>query len=173
MSPAPYSRTRRFLRAPLAALLALCAGFGGGAMAQTCDVPQTLRSDPMQVASTCGGDLSIGSICNGEVTLPGPAGVWRFQVGAGATAVLELWETGIGFSPVGYLVNASGACGEGDCHGYVDPATPLDLAGVPPGDYHLIVTASEWDTPGACGTYGLSVSGDLEGADEVFANGFE
>lgn len=157
-----------------AALLATClSAAAGAALAQTCDVPQALRAEPMLVADTCGGDQSITSLCNGEVAIQGPVGVWGFRVGTGATAILELLDASMGFSPVGYLVAADGACGAGACHGYVDPLTPLDLAGVAPGDYHLIVTASAWDAPGACGSYLLSVSGDLGGSDDVFADGFD
>ena len=168
------TRRRRAWHARAAALLALClACLCCTAVAQTCEVPQTLRSKPVQFADTCSGDTSISSICDGEVVLNGPVGIWRFRVGAGANAVLELWDTGAGFSPVGFLVAANGACGGGDCHGYVDATTPLDLATVQPGDYHLIVTASEWDAAGSCGAYGLSLSGGLGGADQVFADGFD
>lgn len=157
-----------------AAILAACLLAGTGtALGQTCDVPQAPRMDPMQVADTCTGDQSITSLCNGEVAIQGPVGVWSFRVGAGATGILELLDAGMGFSPVGYLVAADGACGEGACQGYVDPLTPLDLAGVAPGDYHLMVTASAWDAPGACGSYMLSLSGSLGGSDDVFADGFD
>lgn len=157
--------------AALLAVLLACLG-AGPATAQTCEAPQTLRTN-LQPSTTCSGDLSIASLCNGEIAIYGPVGVWQLRVGAGATAIIELLATDPVFSPVGYLVAASGACGEGGCHGHVDPLTPLDLSTVPPGDYHLIVAASEWDAPGACGTYGLSLSGDLGDLDRVFADGFD
>lgn len=164
---------RRAWHASLAAFLALLfAGLGGGAaVAQTCEIPQTLRSDPLQAASTCDGDLSIASVCNGEIPIYGPVGVWQLRVGVGATAVLQLLAADPGFSPVGYLVAADGPCGAGGCYGHVDPV--LDLASVPPGDYHLIVAASAWDAPGACGSYSLSVDGDFGDADQVFGDGFD
>ena len=161
---------RRFRPAAWVAVLALSLG-GGTAAAQTCEVPQTLRSDPLQSASTCDGDLSIASVCNGEIPIHGPVGVWRLRVGVGATAVLQLLAADPGFNPIGYLVAAGSPCGTGGCYGHVDPI--LDLANVPPGDYHLVVAASEWDAPGACGAYSLFVDGDFGDTDQVFADGFE
>lgn len=165
------SRAARATSTALLAVLLACLG-AGPAAAQTCEAPQTLRTSP-QPSTTCGGDLSITSVCNGEIAIYGPVGVWQLRVGAGATAVLELLTTDPVFSPVGYLVAASGSCGEGGCHGHVDPLTPLDLSVVPPGHYHLIVAASEWDAPGACGKYGLALSGELGDFDLVFADGFD
>jgi hypothetical protein len=176
-SPTRFSSRpcRRAWQASLVLLVALCANLAGcGAVnAQTCDVPQTVRSEPMQVGDTCSGDMSITSVCNGEIPILGPVGVWQLRVGHGATAVLQLLGVDVGFSPVGYLVAADGVCGEGACHGYVDPMTPLDLANVTPGDYRLIVAAAQWDAAGACGGYGLSVTGDLGGPDRVFGDGFD
>src|SRR5688500_16028306 len=173
-SPSLFHRVcrRRTWRASLASLLALLfAGLAGGAaVAQTCEIPQTLRSDPLQSASTCSGDLSIASVCNGQIPIHGPVYVWRLQVGAGATAVLQLLGAEPGFNPVGYLVAADVPCGAGGCYGHVDPM--LDLANVPPGDYHVIVAASAWDAPGACVSYSLSVDGDFGDAHQVFADEF-
>jgi hypothetical protein len=176
-TPACFSsRPRRLAwHASLTLVVALCVNLAGwgAANAQTCEVPQTVRSDPMQMGDTCNGDMSITSVCNGEIPILGPVGVWHLRVGFGATAVLQLLGGGVGFSPAGYLVAAAGVCGEGACHGYVDPMTPLDLATVPPGDYRLIVAAAEWDAAGVCGGYGLSVTGDLGDPDRVFAYGFD
>ena len=161
----------RIRRVAWHALLALCVTLAGcnAAGAQTCEVPQTVRSDPMQMGDTCNGDMSVTSVCSGEIPILGPVGVWQLRVGVGATGVVELVGDAAGFSPVGYLVAATGACGEGSCHGL----TPIDLATVPPGNYHLIVAAAEWDAAGACGGYGLSVTGDLGDTDRVFGDGFD
>lgn len=164
----------RAARAMSAALLAVLLAYlgAGPTAAQTCEAPQTLRTNP-QPSTTCSGDLSIESVCNGEIAIHGPVGIWQLRIGTGATAIIELLTIDPIFSPVGYLVAASGSCGEGGCHGHVDPLTPLNLSDVPPGDYQLIVAASEWDAPGACGTYSLSLSGDLGDLDRVFADGFD
>ncbi|RYD14989.1 MAG: hypothetical protein EOP90_10435 [Lysobacteraceae bacterium] len=163
------STTRRTTRSILLAVLA-CAACS--VQAQTCDAPLLPRAEPM-LSTTCGGDLSITSICNGEITIAGPGEIWQVIVGTGASATLALAQPDWTFTPVGYLLDAGSGCGQGDCHARVDPMNPLQLADVPPGRYHLLVTGSEWNPPGSCGTYELAITGDLGDFDLVFANGFD
>ena len=153
-------------------LLAVLACIACSAHAQTCDAPLLPRAEPMQ-STTCGGDLSVASICNGENAVQAPSEFWQLTVGTGASGTITLSQPDWTFIPVGYLIDASRSCGEGDCHARVDPMNPLHLETVPPGRYSLLVTGSEWNAPGSCGTYELMIAGNLGDFDRVFADGFD
>lgn len=154
------------------ALLALLVCVASSVHAQTCDAPLLPRAEPV-LSTTCGGDLSITSICNGEVEIQGPSEIWRLAIGTGATGTVALSQPDWTLTPVAYLLDAGTTCGDGDCRARVDPMNPLQLENVQPGSYYLLVTGSEWNAPGSCGIYQLTITGNLGDFDLVFADGFD
>jgi hypothetical protein len=165
---APVRRTRLFA---LGVIFACVAAAATPLHAQTCAAPESLPlspARPIATASTCSTQEAGLVLCHGNVVTHGPSHVFSLTIGAGNTATLSLAGSGVGMYPIMYL--AGSGCDAGDC---LASTSSLSLRDVPPGNYSLIVTSSDLDANGACGTFMLSLDGDLGGGDVVFASGFD
>jgi hypothetical protein len=143
------------------------------ASAQTCIAPEPLQLSPanrLLGSETCAGEPAGLRLCNGNVITTAPSHVFSLYVGAGNNATLTLGGGISGFDPYMYLTSGGRACGAGSC---LQSAGTLSLRDVAPGEHLLVVTQTDFDAPGACGTFILSLSGDLGDADSIMADGFD
>lgn len=159
-------------------LIAACAfaillSVSNPARAQTCAAPQPLQLSPGNPfflgGNTCGGEPAGLVLCDGAVVTTAPSHVFSLTVGAGNDATLTV-NGAVGFSPIMYLTGGNGACDSGACFG---GDGFLSLHDVPPGEHWLVVTQGPLDAIGACGTFSLSLSGNLAGSDLILENGFD
>lgn len=154
----------KFMRSLIRGLGAACACgvVAGAAQAQTCGSPLTMLPDSIVEATSCGGQPFAGGAVSGpgavfDFTLDRPS-----SVTFGAAANL--------FSP-SVCVMTAGDCGIGTCLATGENGAPVTMDGLPEGSYWIIVTASPFDTPGACGAFELM--NDTQAADTILANGFD
>ncbi|MEO7875826.1 MAG: hypothetical protein ABIR62_06870 [Dokdonella sp.] len=140
------------------------------ASAQTCDAPVQLPLSPARpsaAAWTCAEPAGL-PLCRGTATTTSPSAVFKLTIGAGNTASLMAIDTTGQMDPQLYLTGPG--CGGRAC---IQGAGFLPLHDVAPGDYSLIVTASEIDAAGSCGDVTLFLDGDLAPVDRVFFDGFD
>lgn len=155
------------------ALLASLLMASSPTAAQTCNAPAVWPANGQLFnGTTCGGEHVAEFFCNGLYGNPGPNFVVRIYLNHTATAI-TLTGGGGGFDPMMYLAKGADSCDSAACVGEGDSATPINLAGIPPGYYWLFIAASEQDETGACGSFVLTADGDLSGDDIIFANGFD
>ncbi len=153
---------RNLIVASLGAL-AMGALFSASAGAQTCAAPLAWQPDatgnPPISGTTCGGDTTAGGYCGGNFDAPGPAYVIKSTFAASRT-FQKISLTGSGFDPVIYMSRVSDGCGvNAGCGPTGDPGAPISTADVPDGDWFIIVTAANFDSAGACGTFNASTEG--------------
>jgi len=156
-----------------AVLLASMLVASSPSMAQTCAAPAVWPAinvpTPM---TTCGGEHVADSFCGGNFQNPGPNYLVRFRLDHNATQIMLTGADG-GFDPVMYLSDAAHSCDSGECLAAGSQGAPINLAGLPSGEYWLTVAANDQDEPGACGSFVLTADGDLSGDDFIFADGFD
>lgn len=142
-------------------------------VAQTCTVPAAWPGNGQLFAgTTCGGERVAESFCNSNYGNPGPNFVVRIFLNHTATAI-TLTGGESGFDLVMYLADGADSCDSARCVAEGSPGTPINLAGIPAGEYWLFIAAAEQNQTGACGAFVLTADGDLSGNDVIFADGFE
>jgi hypothetical protein len=142
-----------------ACVVGIAAGEAG---AQTCGSPLTMAPDSIVETTSCSGQPFAGGGVSGpgavlDFTLDHPSSV-TFGVAANL------------FSPSVCVVNA-GECATDTCLATGEAGAPVTLDALPEGSYWVIVTASPFDAPGACGMFELV--NDTQAADTILANGFD
>jgi hypothetical protein len=154
--------------AAMGALVSLSAG------AQTCANPETgwlpdSNGSPDLTGSTCGQEAGIVSACDGNFHAPGAAYVLAFTPTVHSTYA-NIWLTGgPGFTPVVYVVDtdsspapcAVGGGQSGDTGRCVTSGSSVvSRSAIPDGHtYYLIITGSDFDADGACGSFSLHADG--------------
>jgi len=151
---------RSMIRCTLGAACALVAA--AGARAQTCGAPLPMSPDSLVEATSCGGQNFAGGALSGpgavfDFTLDHPSSV-TFGVAA------NLFDPSV-------CVMVAGDCGTGTCLATGEAGAPATVDALPGGAYWVIVTASPFDAPGACGAFELM--NDTQAADTILANGFD
>ncbi|HEY6941881.1 hypothetical protein [Dokdonella sp.] len=136
---------------------ALLGGFAGAGHAQTCGSPLPIATDTMVDANSCV-----------QAFPDGPGAVLGFTIDHATSVAFA--TTALSFDP-SVCVTTPGECGTSSCLATGDDAAAAVADGLPAGSYWVIVTASPFDAPGACGYF--SLMSQTQAADTVFDDGFE
>lgn len=156
---------RNLLVASLGAL-AMGALFSMSASAQTC--ADTFGWQPPPTGdtisnTTCGQETNNGGgFCGGNFGAPGPAFVIQSEFTAGRTFGSISITDVAGFGGAVYMTRVADGCGvAAGCGPTGGPGSDILTADVPDGEWFIIVTAADFDSPDACGTFTLTADGSF------------
>ncbi|HEU4664368.1 MAG TPA: hypothetical protein VFS55_10095 [Dokdonella sp.] len=149
---APMTSTRRSML-----VAALLGGFASVGHAQTCGSPLPIATDTMVDAFSCA-----------QAFPGGPGAVLGFSIDHAASVAFA--TSAQSFDPA-VCVTTAGDCSTSGCLAGGDGIAPAVADALPAGSYWIIVTASPFDAPGACGYF--SLLSETQPADSVFDDGFE
>ncbi|MEO6688258.1 MAG: hypothetical protein ABIS07_08155 [Dokdonella sp.] len=136
--------------------------------AQTCVAPLPWPTDATSLTgNSCFGTRVGQTLCGGEVANPGLNVVYRIYVSGDAS---EIDSMSFNFIPVMYLSDENHDCASGPC---LASGSSINLTGLAPGYYRLIVAHSDVDTAAACGLFTMAANTPLSETDVYFENGFE
>jgi hypothetical protein len=122
------------------------------ARAQTCASPFVWHfgSTASVADTTCGHETGITGLC-AATNAPGQAFVAVVTIDAAGTFTDIVFSGGAGYTIATGLVPVASGCGDQPCTTVGDGTTHMLHTDIPPGQYYLIVTGADFDTPGACG----------------------
>ena len=147
---------------------AMGALFSVSATAQTCAAPASWTPDAggtpdIVGATTCGQETNNGGgFCGGNFDAPGPAYVIQTTFAASRTFNNINIENATGFGGAVYMSSVANGCGvNAACGPTGAPGAPIITGDVQNGDWYIIVTAANFDAPGACGTFDLTTDGSF------------
>jgi hypothetical protein len=134
--------------------------------AQTCASPDAWQPTGWGDSwgfDTCTGDTSGASLmCGGVHDRVGPVYVALSHFNSNRQfSRITLAGATAGFDPVMYMTSAAGGCGANQegCFPSGDTGSPMHSADIPNGDWLILVTAFEQNTPGSCGFVTLTSDG--------------
>jgi hypothetical protein len=139
----------------------LFGSFAGATLAQTCGSPLPLPPGGMVETTSCGQMFDGGAVS-------GPGAVLDFTLEHPSSVTFGVFASQ--FTP-SVCVLPAGDCGTGTCIATGDAGRPASVDPLPEGSYWVIVTASPFDAPGACGLFELV--NDTQAADTILADGFD
>jgi hypothetical protein len=140
------------------------------ARAQTCASPFQWRFGvfPAVQGTTCGHETGITGLC-AATNAPGQAFVAVVTIDAGGMFTDIVFTGGSGYTIATGLVPVASGCGDHPCTTVGDGTTHMIHPDIPPGQYYLIVTGADFDTPGACGPFTMSVNGSFPVTLQAFS----
>lgn len=172
--PREHPRTTRRWPARLLATLLVFAW--ESTLAQTCATPVMFPDPafPYVSGNTGWGEYDLPAVC-GQFSAPGPSFVFRVNIDGWMSTQIRLEGGGPGFNPVMYITDGAQACGVGDCQASGEVGVPIQTGDLPPGTHWLIVTADDFNSPGAQGDFFLTIDGLPPDGDSdlIFEDGFE
>lgn len=140
--------------------------FSASAAAQTCTTPSRWTPDttgtPRIEDSTCNHETGIISVCQGNFGAPGAAYVAQINVADEGTFTDITFAGGAGYTYAAYFVpQASGCNTDSACTTSTSGNLTAKHANLPAGQYYMIVTGADFDSPGACGPFTATANGTL------------
>jgi hypothetical protein len=118
--------------------------------------------------TTCGHETGITGLC-AATNAPGQAFVAVVTIDAAGTFTDIVFSGGAGYTIATGLVPVASGCGDQPCTTVGDGTTHMLHTDIPPGQYYLIVTGADFDTPGACGPFTMSVNGSFPVTLQAFS----